>query len=148
MAVPCPGCHEFCRSYALTKFAYNVLELRLYQRLPFYIPLCDSYIRNRDSRRWLLAAFETGQVQNATTAAAASAEQKYRFFYAQSRSGQLPPRPLALSLTYHKGVMQYKKPNQGDLQLSNSVTEPINHSGLNSTAVSLQARSIASVTRC
>jgi hypothetical protein len=39
--------------------------------------------------------------------------------------------------------MQYKKPNEGGLQLSNSAMEPINHSGLKSMAVSLQAQSIA-----
>ncbi len=39
--------------------------------------------------------------------------------------------------------MQYKKPNKVDLQLSNSAMEPINHRGLKSMAVSLQAQSIA-----
>jgi hypothetical protein len=42
-----------------------------------------------------------------------------------------------------KDVMQYKKPNEGGLQLSNSAMEPINHSGLKSVAVSLQAQSTA-----
>src|SRR5712664_3519547 len=52
-----------------------------------------------------------------------------------------PPHPLLLSII--KEVMQYKKPNKVDLQLSNSAMEPINHRGLKSMAVSLQAQSIA-----
>jgi hypothetical protein len=52
--------------------------------------------------------------------------------------------PSVLNILYStKEVMQYKKPNEVDLQLSNSAMEPINHRGLKSMAVSLQAQSIA-----
>ena len=45
--------------------------------------------------------------------------------------------PILLLSVIKDAVMQYKKPNEGGLQLSNSAMEPINHSGLQSMAVNL-----------